>query len=246
MRIKWVSILLALSSVFLTVGVSAAYDAASVPDGAAISGKIVFKGKVPKPKKLLITKNKEVCGEGYIERQELKVSKGGALTEVVVSLQSVKKGKAWSKPAGGYLLDQKKCTFLPYLQVVPKRAKLTVVNSDPVLHIIHTYELIGGARRSLFNIAQPRLRQRITRTVKPRHGGAVRVECDAHNWMLGWMYVVDNPYYAVVADDGGFTIKDIPPGKYKLKAWHPFLGTEEKKISVSAKGKVELNFEFSR
>jgi hypothetical protein len=217
-----------------------------IADGATVSGKVVFKGKVPEPKKLLITKNQKVCGEGYVERSEVKVSQGGALKEVVVSLEGVKKGKPWTKPAGGYVLNQKKCTFIPYLQVIPKRAKLTVVNSDPHLHNIHTYEQIGRARRTLFNVAQPTQGHKVSKTIKPRRGKEVRIECDAHDWMLGWMYVVDNPYYAVVADDGSFTIKDIPPGKYKLKAWHPFLGKQEKKVSVSAKGKVEVNFEFSR
>jgi hypothetical protein len=181
----------------------------------------------------LITKNQKVCGEGYVERWEVKASQGGGLKDVVVSLEGVKKGKDWTKPADGYLLNQKKCTFIPYLQVIPKRAKLTVVNSDPHLHNIHTYEQIGRARRTLFNVAQPTQGHKVSKTIKPRRGKEIRIECDAHDWMLGWMYVVDNPYYAVVADDGSFTIKDIPPGKYKLTAWHPFLGTKEQKVSVS-------------
>ncbi|MFQ5802943.1 MAG: hypothetical protein ACE5JQ_08630 [Candidatus Methylomirabilales bacterium] len=241
-----ITLLLTLSVIFLSSGLSAAYDVAPVPDGAVVSGKVAFKGKVPQPKKLLITKNQEVCGEGYVERWEIKVSRGGGLRDVVVSLEGIKKGKPWAKPANGYVLDQKRCTFIPYLQVIPKRAKLTIVNSDPHLHNIHTYELIGRAKRTLFNIAQPTQGHKVTKTIKPRRGKEIRIQCDAHDWMLGWMYVVKSPYYAIVGKDGSFRIKDIPAGKYTLKVWHPFLGTQKKKITVSAKGKVEVNFEFSR
>ncbi len=244
MTLKRVSNLLALSSIFLTFGLSAAYDVASVADGAVVSGKVVFKGKVPEPKKLLITKDQKVCGEGYIERHEVKVSPGGGLQHVVVALEGVSKGKAWEKP-NGYVLDQKKCTFVPYLQVVPKGGKLTIVNSDPHLHNIHSYELIGRAKRTLFNIAQPTQGHKVSKTVKPRRGKEIRIQCDAHDWMLGWIYVVENPYYAIVGKDGSFTIQDIPPGTYKLKVWHPFLGKKEQNVTLSAKGKLKVNFEFS-
>ncbi len=34
------------------------------------------------------------------------------------------------------------------------------------------------------------------------------------------MFVAKNPYYALVAEDGTFTIEEIPAGKYTMKAWH--------------------------
>lgn len=230
--------------ILIWFGLSPAYEVSPIHDGATIAGKALFKGKIPEPKKLLITKNKEVCGTGYVERKEIDATKEGALRDVVVFLERVEKGKAWETPSEGFVLDQKKCAFLPNLQVIPKGAKLTVLNSDRVLHNIHTYELIGKAKRTMFNIAQPKFKPRITRVIRTRRGSPVRIECDAHDWMLGWIYVVDNPYYAIVGKDGSFTIQDIPPGTYKLKAWHPFLGMKEKKVSLSAKGKVELSFEF--
>ncbi|MFQ5803382.1 MAG: beta-sandwich domain-containing protein [Candidatus Methylomirabilales bacterium] len=245
-EVKKITLLLALGLLFVPSVLSAAYKTGLVPNGAVVSGKVVFKGKVPAPKKLLITKNQDVCGEGYVERQEVKVSRDRSLTDVVVTLEGMKKGKPWAKPANGYLLNQKRCTFIPYLQVIPKGAKLTVVNSDPHLHNIHTYEQIGRARRTVFNVAQPTQGHKVQKTIKPRRGKAIRIECDAHNWMLGWMYVVDNPYYAIVKKDGSFNIKDVPPGNYTLKVWHPFLGTKKQKVKVSANGKVKANFEFSQ
>jgi hypothetical protein len=244
-RIKKLPFLLALGLTTLLFRPSDAYEIITVAEGAAIKGKVAFKGKTPKPKKILITKDKAVCGKGYVERKQISVSQNGALNDVVVIVEGITKGKPWKVPKGGYVLDQRKCEFQPYLQVIPKGSELLILNSDPVLHNIHTYELIGRARRTLFNIAQPKFKPKVTRTVKTRRGKTVRVECDAHNWMLGWLYVVDNPYYAIVGKDGSFSIQDIPAGTYMLKAWHPLLGIKEKKVSVSVNGKVEANFEFS-
>ena len=237
---------LALGLIFVSFSSSVAYEVSTVTGGAAVTGKIVFKGTVPDPNKLLITKDEEVCGKGTVERKEIDVTKDGGLRHAVVFLEGVSKGKPWQNPSEGFVLDQKKCAFLPYLRVIPKGAEVTILNSDQALHNIHAYELIGKASRTLFNVAQPKFKPKVTQQIAVRKGNtAVRVECDAHNWMLGWIFVADSPYAAIVGEDGGFKIDDIPPGKYKLNAWHPFLGNVEREVQLPAGGKEQIVFEFS-
>lgn len=238
--------MLALGLIFVSFESSVAYEVSAVTGGAGIAGKILFKGPVPSPKKLLITKDEEVCGKGSVERREIDVAKDSGLRHVVVFFEGVAKGKPWQRPPEGFVLDQKKCAFFPYLLVMPKGAEATILNSDQALHNIHAYELIGKASRTLFNVAQPKFKPKVTQQFAVRKGNtAVRVECDAHNWMLGWIFVADSPYAAVVGEDGSFKIDDIPPGKYKLNAWHPFLGTVEKEVQLPAGGKEQIVFEFS-
>ncbi|MDP7304782.1 MAG: carboxypeptidase-like regulatory domain-containing protein, partial [Pirellulaceae bacterium] len=69
--------------------------------------------------------------------------------------------------------------------------------------------------------------------------------CDQHPHMQNWFRLVDNPYYAFSTADGTFTIDKVPPGTYKLIAWHPILGEHEQKVTVAANGTVDVNFEFS-
>src|SRR5712691_3864981 len=107
---------------------------------------------------------------------------------------------------------------------------LVVVNTDPVLH--NTKSFIDKV--PIFNLALPNQGQRITRPIKKT--GIMRVECDAHGWMLGWVYVADNPYYAMTGKDGSFTIKDVPPGSYTLVAWQEFTGSIEMPVTVKGKG----------
>ncbi len=233
----------ALGITLLASGNGAAYEVVAIADGGAVTGKVTFRGEPPPPRRVLMTKDKETCGEGYRELRDISVAEG-ALDGVVVLLEGISKGKPWSAPEGGYAVDQRRCAFHPYVSIIPQGADLVILNSDPVLHNIHAHEIIGNGSKTLFNVAQPRFRTRVTRTIRTATGKVIRIECDAHNWMLGWLYVADNPYAVVAGPDGTFTLDGVPPGRHRLKAWHPTLGVKEFEVSVPAKGRVEVSVEF--
>jgi hypothetical protein len=90
----------------------------------------------------------------------------------------------------------------------------------------------------------PNQGQRIRKPLKK--SGIVRVECDAHGWMLGWIYVAENPYYAVTDKDGSFTIKDVPAGTYTLVTWQEYAGEVETKVTVKAKEVVPVSVELKK
>jgi hypothetical protein len=50
--------------------------------------------------------------------------------------------------------------------------------------------------------------------------GAVQLLCNIHSSMIGYVYVVDSPYYAQADGTGGFVIKGVPPGEYQIDVWH--------------------------
>ncbi len=84
-----------------------------------------------------------------------------------------------------------------------------------------------------------------TKAINPRRGDVIQLSCDAHNWMLGWIYTIDHPYFAVVDANGHFQIDDIPPGTYTVKAWHPFLGVQESELNLALNAEAELQFSFA-
>jgi plastocyanin len=202
-----------------------AYEETAVDNGGSIAGTIAYQGSVPM-RKIIPTKDAEVCGS-IREEPEIIVDAAKGVKDAVVYLAKVEKGKAWPAPSGPPRLDNKKCVFEPRVQVIPA-GNLTVVNSDPVLHNTHGFY----GKRTAFNMALPNQGQEIeTELDRP---GTVRVECDAHGWMLGWVFVVENPYYAVTGEDGSFTIADVPPGDYTLVATHEFTGPMEMPVTVKA------------
>jgi hypothetical protein len=214
-----------------------AYEAGTVTGGGVIEGKIIFNGAVP-TKKIIPTKDVEVCGDPR-EEALIEVGSDKAVQNAVIYLVDVAKGKAWPAPAKKPVLDQEKCRFKPEVQVIPA-GPLEVINSDPVLHNTHGYY----GKRTVFNFALPNQGQHIP-TELPR-AGTVRVDCDAHGWMEGWIYVVDNPYYAITGADGKFSIADVPPGTYKLVAIQSFTGPVEQTVTVAAGKPTSLTIELKK
>jgi len=57
--------------------------------------------------------------------------------------------------------------------------------------------------------------------------------------------VLENPYFASTDENGRYAITNIPPGTYKLKAWHERLPADEREITVPASGEVRADFTLS-
>jgi uncharacterized protein (DUF2141 family) len=81
-------------------------------------------------------------------------------------------------------------------------------------------------------------------THKIREPGILRIVCDTHAWMLGFMHVFDHPYFAITDEQGVFTILNLPPGSYTLKAWHEEDGLVSQAITVAEDGNVRVFFEL--
>jgi hypothetical protein len=216
-----------------------AYDVVTVADGGSIKGKVTFPGAPPPKKKIIPTKDKEACGSGVREVDQILVGADKAVADAVVYLKDVAKGKAWEKPAKVPAIDNVKCDFNPHVQVIPA-GDIEIVNSDPVLHNTHGFL----NKVTVFNVALPNQGQKIQKPLK--RPGMVRVECDAHGWMLGWIYVADNPYYAVSAKDGSFRLANVPPGSYTLVAWQEYTGPVEIPVTVKAKEATSVTVELKK
>ncbi len=258
MHIKSIQILV-LSSFLIffttTFSYAASYKAGAVSDGGSVSGKIFFEGELPADavEKITISKNPDVCdedGTGYREVVWVDVM-DGVLRGAFVFIEKMSAGKDWSLPKdGNYVVLQKGCRFKPWAQVV-KPGPIVIRHSDPasVLHNINTREMIGVekgrvVKRTMFNFGQPDPGD-ITKKLKPRRSPFISVNCEAHNFMFGFMMAPKHPYAVVVNEDGSYVIDEIPPGDYTVATWHPRFGIKKTKLSVPANGTVEANFTFS-
>jgi plastocyanin len=221
-------------AVCLITGPAIAYQEMSVSEGGSISGKVVFKGTAPM-RTVVPTKDKEVCG-GVRKEPLIEIGKDDGVVNAVAYLKGVQKGKAWQKK-DKYMIDNKDCRFHPHVQVVPVGSDFSIHNSDPMLHNTHSFAgMVDG--KTVFNVALPFPGASVTR--KLNSPGVMRVECDVHGWMRGWVYVADNPYYSATAEDGSFAISDVPPGDYTLVIWQEHAGSLEKQVSVKAGQKVDV------
>ncbi len=238
---------LAIAATF--IGLAGAVDAASykvidVDNGGTIVGSVSAGDNEAETKSYTISKDNDICGDGMRQVEFVRVN-DGMLQDAVVFLEKVKEGKAFPDGLDSLTLTQEKCEFSPMLGVMANKGEMTAINSDNTLHNIHTYEQIGKARRTVMNVSQPNAGDEVTKTVKLRKGDGMKVECDAHDFMHSFVFVAKNPYFAVVDENGGYSIPDVPAGTYKIVVWHGFLGeVEGGEVEVSAGGEVTFDLTY--
>ena len=227
-----------LSAVLIALPVSsmAAYEGGDVKDGGTISGTVKFKGTAPAPKKLDVSKDKEVCGKTPITDESLIVSNGN-LVNAVVTITDISKGKKME--VGKFTLDQQGCRYHPHVLAFPVGSTVTIVNPDGILHNIHSFSKVNTA----FNMAQPKFKK--TMDVKIDKPETIEVRCDVHGWMEGWLVATANPYFAVTDNSGTFKLTDVPPGTYTVEVWQQKLGKTTQKVTVKAKEDAKVNFEMA-
>ncbi|MCH8043532.1 MAG: carboxypeptidase regulatory-like domain-containing protein [Planctomycetes bacterium] len=246
-----------------------AYKVARVSDAGTITGKVTYEGEAQPAKVFKVEKNLEACGKGDRVLEVTRVN-DGMLADVVLVLKGVKSGKQFqnlvlSGPSPGKRSDKGKgtdgfqgtdiivegCTYGPLTGVIADGAELRFVNKDPVKYgpIIYYQVNFRGRGRYKNQALPPHGKLNVPIKFKSRsrskYPNIIKLECDQYPHMQNWFYRVDNPYYAFSGRDGTFTIDGVPPGRYKLIAWHPMLGEQDQEVTVAANGTADVTFKFS-
>jgi plastocyanin len=157
------------------------------------------------------------------------LSPTNGISNAVVSLQGVPAGAKGSANPARVKMDQKQCVFVPRVVVVPVGGTVEFLNSDRLLHNVKS----GGKENPTFNRAQPHARSIAIAFKNPER---LRVDCDLHSWMRGWVVVAEHPFYAVTNEEGEFNFENIPPGKYTLQVWQETLGAVNQEVTVAGNG----------
>lgn len=208
--------------------------------GGGVKGKIVFGGAtVPAVADLSGQikghQDADICTSPKMKAEDMVVdpaTKG--IQWAFVSIEKVTGGKTLQVPAEPIVSDQKSCHFEPHILVVPKGAKVQLKNSDTKLHNTHSW----SQKNPAFNEGIP-AGNSITKEFKDVE--KVKLTCDVHPWMKGYIVVTDTPYYAVTGADGSYEIGDLPAGKYTVKVWHETFGNAKQEIEVKDGAAVEQN-----
>jgi hypothetical protein len=225
---------------FLNALVVGVISAAIVPAHAgSITGEVAFSDPPPKLAPVKVTKDQDYCGTALPNESYVIGAKGG-LKNVVVFVEAASIASPPAKVER--VLDNKSCRFAPRVLVMRKGEKLIVRNSDTKLHIAHSYL----DQRTVFTFSLPFRGTSLEATQKIRQSGILKVSCDTHAWMRAYIHVFDHPFFAVTDEQGNFTIPDVPPGQYILKAWHEEAGIRTQVVTVSESGASQVAFEFGK
>lgn len=141
---------------------------------------------------------------------------GQPLADAVVYLESAE-ARRLVKPLAVQEMSQEKKQFLPPVLVLTVGTEVRFPNRDTVRHHVYSFspakkfelKLYAGTPANPVLFDQP---------------GVVVLGCNIHDHMVGWILVLDTPFYAQTqAGAGAAQIGSVPPGRYRLRAWHPRL-----------------------
>ena len=218
----------------------AQYKEITVSNGGSISGIVKSKGKLPADEMKVVSKNPEQCGAKI--PADKYVGSAGGIEYAVIMIEKISEGK--KAAAGDLFFDNSNCKFVPHVLVAPMGATLKVRNSDDMLHNSHFYAVEAGNKKNLINMALPKKGQVIENMKILKKEGLVAVQCDAHDFMQGYIWSVANPYAVVTGATGDFKLTDVPAGSYSIKIWHEALGEKTVTVKVEAGKDAKLNVEL--
>ncbi|WP_407315497.1 methylamine utilization protein [Pseudomonas sp. nanlin1] len=136
---------------------------------------------------------------------------GQPLANAVVTLQGPAQG---ADQPGTASMDQVRQQFAPQVLAVRTGTRVTFPNRDNIRHQVYSFSAPKRFELRLYEgtPTEPELFD------KP---GVVVLGCNIHDWMLGYIYVTNDPWFAVSDANGRVDFSRLPNGQFTTTFWHP-------------------------
>ncbi len=216
-----------------------AYRAVQLASSGSIRGRVEVIGTLPSDTIVHPISDHAVCGESFLN--STLDGDGVRLAGAVVWLTGVRAGKPLPLTRL-FLLTHTHCLLSPRTQAALVGGTLNLRNDDPL-----------GHRARFLRYQNPEPLKLVSHTgdgqVVPvedvlTQPGLLEVRCDLHPWTRAWIAVFDHPYFMVTERNGAFSLDSVPPGRYRVAAWHERFGSTEDSVTVPTNGKAELTLTF--
>jgi plastocyanin len=108
-------------------------------------------------------------------------------------------------------LDQIDFTFVPHILAIQAGTSVDFYNLDPVFHNIFSF-----SKPKKFDLGRyPKNHFKSVTFDKP---GLIKLFCEIHSDMSGFILVLKTPYFTYPDSEGKFSL-NVPPGDYYLRVW---------------------------
>jgi len=146
------------------------------------------------------------------------------LADMVVYLEPLE-GQTLSQSSKQVEIGQYQKSFSPYISVSQSNSPVSFVNQDDITHHIYS---AGNKNKFAFKI-----RAGVTNSSIPfNHPAEIAMGCNIHDWMSGYLLVVDTPYFGKTNAQGLITFSLDQSGKYRIVVWHPQMQTATNSMFV--------------
>jgi plastocyanin len=166
---------------------------------------------------------------------------GQPLADAVVTVRPIDRKLPAPAPVHA-VMDQMHRMFMPEVVVVPSGSTVSFPNSDSVSHQIYSF---SPAKR--FQL--PLYRGKPYPPVLFDHVGIVILGCNIHDWMIGYIDVIDAPFYGTTDAQGAWSA-EVPAGRYEITVWHPRMrestATLVRELSIDAGDRAALTLQLTK
>jgi plastocyanin len=129
-------------------------------------------------------------------------------------------------PPAVEVVDQIGKEFTPYVKPVRAGSLVDFPNKDNIRHHVYSFSPAKAFELPLYKgrPAQPVLFDR---------PGIVRLGCNIHDWMVGYIYVAETPWFGKTAASGRVELDKLPAGRYGVRVWHPWMEGAEAATAIA-------------
>lgn len=212
------------------------YRVVAMTTSGTVNGTVDFEGTPPVAAVIRPSSDQSVCGNSIVQKNV--ALSGTRVGNAVVWLTDIRSGKEF-QPQRRFELTNDNCTLDPFVQVVTTNGTLNVSNDDRTLH---TNRFINVGTGQIAGVAPFNDDGEVVPVDRLRDPAEIEVVCEQHPWTHAWIAVLDHPYYAQTSATGTFSIEGIPPGRYKIRAWHPSLGFADDSVTIAPGQQASIAF----
>lgn len=147
--------------------------------------------------------------------------------KAVIYIETMHNHPPFTPPEAHTRLDQRQLMFRPLVLPILAGTTVDFPNDDDLYHNVFSY-----SQAKEFDLGK--YPQGASRSVTFEKPGVVNVYCDIHAYMYATILVLENPYFALPADDGAFEIRHVPSGMYRLSVWYGRKKVASRTVTVRA------------
>jgi len=210
---------------------SARYQPDPAATGGALAGTVTTAAPLAKGEPVATGRDSAVCGPAIPDGSV--VQQGAGIGGAVVWLDDIRRGRPL--PLERRLeLESDKCLLVPRVQAAVVGGAVNVLGHDDFRQHLHFLAAGDSGPRASVLLGRD---EQVIPTEGPFVAPGLVVVRDAdHPWPTAYLAVFDHPYFAVTAPNGTFSIQGVPPGRYRLKAWHERTKVAEQVVDIGPAG----------
>lgn len=207
---------------------------------ATLLGIVTVRGTPPKPKVIDMAAD-PVCQKLNTKpKSEWLITNDDKLLNAFIYVKGEQlSAHRFEMPGSDVVVQHVNCEYAPRVVGLRVGQNLVILNNDPTQHNTHPVPKINQE----WNQTQAPQGPPIVKTFR-REEPVIPVKCNQHVWEKAHVSVMNHPFFAVSNELGSYEISGLPPGTYKLVAWHEAFGEQELEITLAPGETRRIDFNF--